>query len=220
MKYSERGAINVLLIPLILAILFLIGAGAFAAWAFNSRQDYKNHTDQKISAAVTVAKQQTQTADAKQFAEEAKQPLKSFVGPQAYGSIVVKYPKTWSAYIDEQNNGGTPIDGYFQPDFVPNISDPNNSFALRLKVVQQSYSQVLNQYSSLTKTGKVTVTPYKPAKVPSITGVRVDGQIQPNKEGSMVILPIRAYTMELWTEAQSYETDFNNNILPNLSFSP
>src|SRR5471030_1451582 len=98
---NQNGALNALLIPLILAILLLIGAGAFGAWAFSSRQDYKNNTDQKVAAAVTVAEQKTTETDTAQAAEAAKQPLKPYNGPEAYGSVVIKYPKTWSAYVDE-----------------------------------------------------------------------------------------------------------------------
>jgi flagellar basal body-associated protein FliL len=88
---NQNGALDALLIPLILAILLLIGAGAFAAWAFSSRQDYKNNTDQKITMAVTAAEKKTTETDTAQAAEAAKQPLKSYNGPEAFGSVVIKY---------------------------------------------------------------------------------------------------------------------------------
>jgi hypothetical protein len=53
-----------------------------------------------------------------------------------------------------------------------------------------------------------------------VTGVRVDGQIADNIQGSMIILPLRDKTQEIWTESNSFLPDFNNNILPNLTFSP
>jgi hypothetical protein len=112
------------------------------------------------------------------------------------------------------------VDGYFQPDFVPSINSQTAAFALRLQVVQQTYDQALMQFSSLAKQGKVTVTPFKAAKVPSVVGVRIDGQIFPSKKGSMILLPLRDKTFKLWTESDSFTPDFNNNILPNFSFSP
>jgi hypothetical protein len=217
---NQHGLANSLLIALILMIVLFITAASFAAWAFSSRQDYKNHSDQKVAVAVASEKTVVQATDAAQYAEAAKQPLKPYNGPSAYGAILIKYPKTWSAYVSESDGGGTPIDGYFQPDFVPSTTDPNQTFALRLQVVQESYDQVLAQYTSLAKQGTVTVTPYKAANVPSAIGVRVDGQIIPQKKGSMIVLPLRDKTFKLWTEADTYEADFNNNILPNYSFSP
>jgi hypothetical protein len=219
-RRNQQGSINGLLIPFILVLLLLIGAGVFGVWAFNGRQDYKNHTDQKIAAAVTTAQQQTAATDAAQFAEANKKPLKPYTGPEAYGSIIIKYPKSWSGYVSVSDNGSTPLDGYFQPDVVPNIQAPTATFALRLQVVQTSYDQVVSQYSSQVQQKTVTVTPYKAANVPSIVGVRVDGQVALNKQGSMILLPLRDKTLKLWTESTQFEPDFNNNILPNFSFSP
>ncbi len=49
-----------------------------------------------------------------EFIVREKQPLQTYTGPSAFGSISVKYPKTWSAYVDETNSS-TPVDGYFHP---------------------------------------------------------------------------------------------------------
>jgi len=220
MRQHQHGSMNVLLIPFILVVLFLIAAGAFAVWAFNGRQDFKNHTDQKIASAVEIAKKDTAAADAKQFAEAAKQPLKTYTGPEAYGSIIIKYPRTWSAYVSETDGSSTPVDGYFQPDVVPSILSQTVTFALRLQVVQITYDQVLTQFSGLVKAGSVTVTPFKAPNVPGVVGSRIDGQITTTKRGSMILLPLRDKTLKLWTESSQYQPDFNNNILPNFSFSP
>jgi hypothetical protein len=216
----SEGSINILLIPFILVVLFFLGTAGFAFWAYSSRQDYKNNVDQKVSAAVSVAKQQESTAKDNEFVQKEKLPLRTYTGPQAYGSITVNYPKTWSAYVAEQDGGSTPVNGYFQPSVVPDVNNVNNSFALRVQVTQQSYDQVLQNFQGLVQTQKVTVAPYKLPNVANVVGSRIDGQITPNKSGSMVVFPLRDKTIEVWTEAQTYEADFNNNILPNLSFSP
>src|SRR5215471_7734176 len=106
---QERGAINVLLIPFILVIVLFFGVGGFAYWAYSSRQDYKNNVNQKINTASATVKQQTETADAAQYAEREKQPFNTYVGPQAFGSVTVRYPKTWSAYVAEDPTNNTPV---------------------------------------------------------------------------------------------------------------
>jgi flagellar basal body-associated protein FliL len=73
---GEQGETNVLLIPVILLAVLFVGAGSFAYWAFSGRQDYKNHSDAKVAAAVQNNTQSVQAQDAKQYAEEAKSPLK------------------------------------------------------------------------------------------------------------------------------------------------
>jgi len=93
-------------------------------------------------------------------------------------------------------------------------------FSLRVQVVNQSYSSVLNQYSSQVTSKKVTVTPYSLKLVPSIIGSRVVGEITTNKQGVMIVLPLRDKTLKIWTESTQYEGDLDNIILPNFSFSP
>jgi hypothetical protein len=217
----EAGMINILLIPFILAVLFFLATAGFAYWAYSSRQDYKDNTDQKISSAVALAKQQEDTKKDADFVQQEKKPLRTYSGPEAYGSLKISYPKTWSAYVAQtDNNSSLPLDGYFYPGTVPSVSNQDNTFALRLQVVTQSYSDVLNSFSSFVKNGSVTVKPYALPKVPSVIGVRIEGQVIPHKSGSMIVLPLRNTTLKIWTEASQFECDFNSNILPNVSFSP
>ncbi len=217
-QLNQRGAIDVLLIPLVLVSVLFIGAAAFAYWAFNERQDYKNNSDQKVATAVSAAESRTQAADTKKFAEEAKNPLKKYIGPAAFGSVVVEYPKTWSSYVAEEES--QPLNGYFHPDFVPSAVNQGNTFALRVELVTQSYDQVLQQYASQTQQQAVKITPYSLPKVPSIVGARVEGKIGTNKDGAAVILPLRNMTLKISTESSQFVPDFNNIILPNMVFTP
>src|SRR5258708_3993872 len=81
----QSGSINVLLVSLISAIVVLLGVAGFGTWAFSSRQDYKNHSDEKSVVAAAAAVKVAQASDAKKYAEEAKNPLKAFIGPAQYG---------------------------------------------------------------------------------------------------------------------------------------
>lgn len=217
-RLNQRGAINILLIALVVVGVFLIASAVFGFWAFSGRQDYKNNSDQKVATAVTAAESRTQATDAKKFAEEAKSPLKKYIGPAAFGSVVVEYPKTWSAYVVEGES--QPLNGYFHPDFVPNVTSQDNSFALRVELVQQSYDQLLRQYSSQTQQQTVKVTPYSLPKVPNTIGARVEGKIDTNKDGVAIILPLRNMTLKISTESSQFVPDFNNIILPNIVFTP
>lgn len=218
-KLDQAGVLNALLIPFIMIMVFFLAAAGFATWAFMSRQDYKNNSDSKVTKAVDVAKQQTSTQKDNEFVQKEKEPLKDYKGPEAYGSLDVKYPKTWGAYISEGKNSAMPIDGYFNPDFVPGIAD-GTIYALRVQVVSNTYASQLQQFSVLAKSGKVQVAPFKAAKVPSIVGSRIDGEIVIGKQGSMIILPIRDKTLKIYTEANQFKGDFNNIILPNFTFTP
>lgn len=220
-KLSEAGVINALLIPLIVVSLLLVGAGAFAVWAYGQMQDYKNNSDQKVAAAVTATRKTTQLVEQARFDQQEKSPYKTYVGPAEFGSLTIIYPKTWAAYILERGGGvSTPVDAYFYPGFVPDVQNTNNSAALRAQVLQQNYSTILAQYSGLERAQKVTVTPYRLPKLPDIAGVRIDGEVVPRKQGSLILMPLRNSTVRVWTESNQYVSDFNNIILPNLTFSP
>lgn len=217
---NQSGAINILLISLILLALFFIGAIVFAVWAYQGRQDYKNNVDQKIVAAVAVAKQEQGIVKDKEFAEKEKSPLKTYTGPGAYGSVSIQYPKIWSGYVSDDTNNDPYIEGYFFPGVVPTISNDKAVFALRVQVVQQSYSDVLSNFQSQVDEGKVKVSPYNLPKVPGVVGSRVEGEVESGKTGSMVLLPMRDKTLKIWTNAVQYRRDLDTYILPNVTFSP
>lgn len=214
---DTRGSMATVL-AIVLLVVGLIGVGAFAVWAFAGRQDYKNNTEAKIAVAVQANTKKVQAADAISFAEEAKSPLKTYVGPEAFGSVKIVYPKTWSMYA-VTGSSSTPVDIYAHPDVVPSVEDDASNFALRVQVVDQKYSTVVQQYVSMQRQGKLTVKPYVLPKVAGVTGARLDGQLTENKKGSLVALPIRDKTLKIWTESDSFSSDFDKIILPNASFA-
>ncbi len=216
--------------PLIAAIILgvlLIASLAFGYWAFSGRQDYKNNTDKKVSAAVAAA----QTAQAAklqaQFDEQSKSPYKTYTGSATYGSVSFNYPKTWSAYVDETGNT-QPIDGYFYPGQVPGI-EGSTAYALRVELVNDDYATVLNQFQSNIQNNSVKASAYLPPKMKGVAnaqvGTRFDGVIGQNQQGasqtgSMVVLKVRDKTLQIYTQSNDYLPDFNNIILASLTYSP
>ncbi|HVX47802.1 MAG TPA: hypothetical protein VHA05_00385 [Candidatus Saccharimonadales bacterium] len=229
-KHNQDGVSGVG-VSLVLTIVLLVGAIGFGIWSFSSRQDYKNNTDAKVASAVQTAKQQEDVIKEKQFAEESKSPLTTYAGPEAYGSIILQYPKTWSSYIidssSSDSNSSNPINAYFHPGSVPSVDGDSSIFSLRLQVLSQSYLQTLDSINSgaSSSSNPAVVKPYALPKVPKTIGVEVTGTLPISgsggkKTGIMVVLPLRSQTLELWTEGNQYQADFNRYILPNFSFSP
>src|SRR5690606_18670298 len=104
--------------------------------------------------------------------------------------------------------------------FVPAVNNPKNIFALRLEVVSTSYPDVLKQFESQIQAGKVKISAYALPKVPNVNGSRVSGEVATGKQGNMVVLPLRDKTLKVWTESPEFSSDFDNNILANLTFVP
>lgn len=208
-----------LLVPFVMVLVLLVVAAGFGIWAFMERQDYKDNSDQKAAVAAQEAKVATKAEEAAKYAEEAKNPLKTYVGPSDFGSVTLQYPKTWSAYV-VQNGNDQPLDAYFHPDVVPDIEQEASVFALRIEIVEDAYDQVLAEFTSGAEEGQITVSPYKLPKVDGVVGSRVDGQIGAEKRGNMVLFPLRNVTLKVWTETDQYTKDFSDIVLANLTFSP
>lgn len=217
---QPKKGLNPLLIPLILAVVFLLSAIGFGIWAFMGMQDYKTNVQPKIDSAVAIAEEQTATAKDKEFIEKEKQPTKQYKSPQVSGSISFSYPKTWSGYVAEEDKGSELVDGYFHPNIVPGV-DSEVDFALRVRVLSSSYEQELKKYESKAKSGKLTIAAYKAPKMAEGTlGVRIEGEVNPGQQDSMVLFPLRDKTIEISTESAQFLNDFNTIILASLVYAP
>lgn len=221
-KHNQDGAANPWIISLVLSVVLLIGAIGFGGWAYTERQHYKDDTDAIVAGEVKKAKAQESAAKDRQFAEEAKKPLKIYNGPEALGSLQISYPKTWSGYVDlASNKGSSLLSAYFSPDVVPSAEDKNSVFALRTEVADTTYSQFTQSLAGKVKEGKATAVAYALPKHPKIVGVKIEGEVdQPGRRVTMVALPLRGQTLKVWTDGTQFLSDFNDNILPNFSFTP
>ncbi len=218
-QIDRRGEVSLTLVFMIVFIVLFLGAAGFGVWSFMSRQDYKNNTDQKVSAAVEEATETTKKEKDKEWEEKEKQPYRDYISPAPFGTVNIKYPKTWSGYVSENPNTANPVDGYFHPNYVPGVTSGTN-FAIRVQVSEKTYDQEVKLYATLVKTGKVTSTPYKAPKVPGVTGTRLEKEIFPKKQGTMILLPSRDKTLKIWTESTQFTPDLDNIVLANLTFVP
>jgi len=225
MKLNRNGSSSWQILTLIATGTLLVAAIIFAFWAFAGRQKYKNDTVQLINSAVVSAIAKQKITDQASFAIAEQNPLTEYIGPQAYGTIRLWYPKNWSSYVNStgEDSDNNPLDGYLYPGTLPSVTDNGSTnFALRIQVESQSYSAVLAAFNGqqTDNTAPPNIIAYSLPKVPSVVGVEITGEVESNISGTMIMLPLRANTLEVWTEGTAYLTEFEKDILPNLSFSP
>jgi hypothetical protein len=220
MQLNKKGFIGGMTLSVILVSLVAVLAIVFGAWAFMGKEKYKNNVNGQIASAVAAAKTKEAAILKQQFNIQQQNPYQTYVGPQQYGTVKFSYPKTWSGYVDASGANGTPVDGYFNPGIVPAIGTSTNIFALRFQINSQPYSTNLATYTAEQQTNGLTITPYSLKKVPGVVGVMIQGQIQPSKQGVLIMLPLRTTTLELWTESMSYAQQFTTQILPSVTFHP
>lgn len=224
-SHSSGPAWGWIAVTIILSII-VISTLAFALWAYSGRQDFKNNVDQKISAATTKAKKGQVEEDNKRFAEELKNPLKTYTGPSDYGSLSIQYPKTWSGYLASNGlSSGAIMDMYFHPDIIPPLGGQGtarSAVALRVQVLNQTYSQAINplKMRSEQEQAQVIAEPYALPKMPSQAGILFRGQLTNDLNGLEIYIPLRDKTIKIGTDTDQYLADFNNYILPNISFEP
>lgn len=214
MWLDERGAANILLVPLIISIVCFFGVLGFGAWAFYERNDYKNNADQKISAAVEVANEKLSTQKDNEFLEKEKFPLSEYQGPAQFGSIKISYPKTWSAYI----SNGDSAEYIFNPKLVS--AERESPRALKITVENTSYNEAITKYERQVKDGALQAVAYSLPKVPSVVGIKVDGEVSDGNIESVVILPLRDKTITITSQTPDRFKDFNDIILANVTFVP
>lgn len=207
------------LLPFIVSTVFTtIFAGLFV-WAYLGMTGFKNNVDQKVAAANKIAVAQESQRKDNEFLEAEKSPSKTFRGSDTFGGITFKYPKTWSGYVEETGKGSTPLDGYFHPGVVPDLKG-NAAFALRVKVIDKSYAVYVKNFDAKIKQGKLTAKAFAVKSQPDVVGLRIDGEVNTGQNNHMIVLPLRDKTIEISTEADQFEGDFENFVLASLNFIP
>lgn len=204
-KTRENGSEKSMLIIVICLIVCLVGISALSVWLYMGYTDQKNNTDEKIAAAVAVAKNEQATSDDEKFAKREKEPLREFIGPEDYGRLAFNYPKTWSVYINKDVSKGGTYEAYLNPITVPPIS-ATQQFALRVTIQETDYDKVLATYDSLVKKGDLKSTS---VSVEGNSGTRLDGAFTKDIRGSAVIYKIRDKTVTIRTDATTFKADFD-----------
>jgi len=222
LKRTEAGSAATIAVIAVLA-LALVGSLAFGSKAFVDGRRYKTDVDKIVAEEVTQA-ETTQAEKLKnEFAEQSKLPYDTFQGSSTYGTVSFNYPRTWSAYVDESSSS-QPLNGYLHPKQVPAVSGDKSTFALRVEVVNTSYSAVLQSYDSKIKAGDLKAAAYVPPKMVGVAnlqpGTKLDGEITTGQQGSIVILKVRDKTLKVYTQSLDYLADFTGVILPSLTFVP
>jgi hypothetical protein len=213
---KEQGSISIILA--VVFGLFFIGASVFGVWAFSERQDFKNNVEQKVDTAVVVAVKNAQSAKDAEFVEQEKLPTRLFTGSATYGSLSFEYPKTWSVYAQE-NTSGTVLDVYAHPRIVPGLQS-KQPYALRVEILSAQYDTQAESLLRLVERGEITAKALRPAKLASVLGLRVDGEISQSTTGAAIYLPLRDRTIRISTESSEFLKDFNDIIAPSITFVP
>ena len=203
-------------IAIILLSLLLIGALLLSVYFYNEYQSAQSDVDSKIANAVVDAKKEVTDELEEQFAEREKIPYANFAGPDDYGRVGFKYPKTWSVYIAKNASKGGDFEAYLHPGEVPAVAN-TTIFALRVIIRSESFETAANRYQSLLNS-KDKKLDSSVINISTTTGNRYDGTLPNNLVGSAVIFKLRDKVVTLETDAEIYRDDFQK-ILDSITFN-
>lgn len=207
MKFSKTeagfvsGRVIVITILSITTAIFL----GLSIWAFIAYTDQKTDVDTRVANAVSVAEKKQADADEAKFTKLEKEPNRKFVGPDDYGRVTFKYPKTWSVYVDKDVTRGGTFSAYLNPVTVPPVSK-SQQFALRVTIEEKDYDKVLASYDSDVKRGDLRSSS---VTANGVSGTRLDGSFSKDIRGSAAIFKIRDKTLTVRSDANTFKKDFN-----------
>lgn len=213
MKYrnsSMRGAINGQLVAIVGLLVVVVGLSGLAAWLYVQYDEQRTNVDGKISLAESAASKKQAETDEEKFNQREKEPNREFAGPDDYGRVSFKYPKTWSVYIaNDASTGGGSYAAYLNPIIVPPINSNSARFALRIIIENVAYDKALDGYKAVVKKGDVTSNPIN---VNGHDGTRFDGSFSKDVRGAAVVFKVRDKTVTIQTDADTFRPDFENII--------
>lgn len=202
---KEQGMANPLFISTVTLAIVSVLAVTAAAWGIYNYIEQKADVDGKIDTAVTDAKKEQADELEAKFSAREKEPNRDFLGPEDYGELSFKYPKTWSVYIKQDSTQNGDYEAFLNPVSVPPVSDTQR-YALRVKIQNQDYDKVINTYSTLVKKGDLKSSA---VTANGTNGTRLDGNFTKNIRGSAVLFKIRDKTVVMRTDADTFKPDFD-----------
>ncbi len=206
-KY-ETGGVSIMLIMVIILSVATILFGGLSIWAYTEYQKASNDVNGQVQVAVLEAQKEQQDELEERFADREKEPNRDFVGPDDYGRVTFKYPKTWSVYVASDPTRGGKYEAYLHPVTVPRIS-ASEQFALRVTIEERDYDQVIDSYRSKVNNGDLRSSA---TQSQGNVGTRFDGNFTQNIRGSAVVYKLRDKTLTLRTDANTFTSDFDSLI--------
>lgn len=215
-RKSERGSAKAWTVTAITLMITAVLTITATVWALVNYLDLKGSFDSRVDSAVATAKKEQFDEDEARFDKERNSPDYSFFGPEEYGLLSFKYPKSWSLYVNEAGSGsGDTYEAYLNPGEVPPVDVKDQRFALSVKIEQTTYDKVIGNYDNLVKKGDLKSSA---VTINGEVGTRLEGNFTKDIKGSAVIFRIRDKTVTLRTDASDTFKDKFDAIIASITY--
>lgn len=205
--------------PIVTAVILGLVAAGFAVLA---TMQYFAATTAKRT--LTLEKQQSfkdgqtsqKTADDERYLQENETPYRSYISPDIFGQMQVKFPKDWSGYVEQTVDGSPQINLILHPDFVRVLKGEDNPYAVHFQLLKQTYDNMTKAKEGEVKGGKLKLTS---VTISGISGSRYEGKYDGKHDGVTVLIPVRDKTVLFSTDDKKYLPEFDQ-ILKQATIKP
>ena len=173
-----------------------------------NNQDLESNQESRVQTATATAVLDEQRRQQEICTERVNSPHLQFIGPTDLGRLVFNFPRTWNMYIHQDGLNNTNFEAFLHPGSVAAIR-PNNIYALRVSILRQEYTTVLQRYDGLVRANLLRTSPFQHGE---IVGMRFDGEFAPEIRGSQVVIRVRDRTVILRTDSETFRPDFDQII--------
>jgi hypothetical protein len=213
-KKFHNGSAKAWMITTICLIVFVAGLAVLSVWLFLNYTDQKDNVDSKIADAKAIVEREQAEIYENKLTKEKNNPFNDFNGPEDYGSLSFKYPKTWSVYVEDEARDGGDYEAYLNPGTVPPVGE-KQQFALRVLIESKSYDSVVTKYDSLVSKGSLELSTIK---INDVAGTRLEGSFSKDIRGIAIIFKIRDKTLTMRTDAYTFR-DYFDQIIQTIKFN-
>ena len=169
--------------------------------------------DSKVASAAAKKVDEEVTKVEKEYNAKYNQPYSSFVGPEDYGRIEFKYPRTWSVYVASDGSAGSNYAAYFNPNEVTAINK-ETAYALSIEIVNETFEKTTEKYDA-----KGSGLSSRSVSINGSSAVYYTGTIPETKlSGAMLVIKNRDKTVILKTYDSAFLQDFES-IIDTITFN-
>lgn len=225
MKY-HRGDINTLIIVIIAMGIVILGLGGLSIYMYGESTRVTAERDSTIEEATTKARFEELQECNQSWTEKSLQEKTDFYGPDDFGALKFRYPKSWDLYIANDSTDGKHYSAYLNEDSVPTINK-NTRYSLRINIyVATDYASYTATLNKSVEKGALRSRPLDLKLVSNATATRYDGELEKgssNKEairGSMAVMRYNNNTIVVRTDYDDKKSQQSfQEILDSLTYS-
>ncbi len=183
-----------------------LGAVSFAILsvvAFGQAKVATTTLNQQKQAAAEAAREDQKKLDAQATITAAENPFRSYIAPIEYGSFEIKFPRSWSASVEQARSNQTQVTLIVHPDFIKRDNNANELAAAKILLVQRTLNEYVKVFQSQKEVKRSDTT------VSGVKGVQLTGKFADKRTVRMVVIPIRDKSLVFFNEDSNFAPQFD-----------